>query len=362
MNFVTVIMLAFSVLGGLDRILGNRLGLGKEFEKGFNLLGVMALSMIGMIVLSPLIAQLMEPCFSWIYRTLHMDPSVIPASFFANDMGGASLSAEITKDPAIGLFNGLVVSTMMGCTLSFTVPYSLSCVKQEHHKALFTGILCGLVTIPVGCFIAGLVQRLPLGALLVNLLPLVILSALIAAGLILFPEATVKAFSWLGIGIKFVIGIGLMLGIFQFLTGISLVEGLADLKEGADVCINAAIVLSGAFPLMYLVSKILSCPLAKLGKLLGIGEIGAMGLLASLVTNATTMEMMNTMDKKGIIVNGAFAVSASFVFGSHLAFTMAFDKAYLVSMIVGKLVAGICAVLLSLAICKRVIKEETQVA
>ena len=56
MNVVSVIMLVFCILGGLDRLLGNRFGIGKEFEKGFMLLGTLALSMIGMIVLAPLIA------------------------------------------------------------------------------------------------------------------------------------------------------------------------------------------------------------------------------------------------------------------------------------------------------------------
>ena len=34
MDAVTAVMLVFSVIGALDRIIGNRFGLGKEFEKG----------------------------------------------------------------------------------------------------------------------------------------------------------------------------------------------------------------------------------------------------------------------------------------------------------------------------------------
>lgn len=33
------VMACGAVLGGLDRILGNRFGLGKRFEEGFELLG-----------------------------------------------------------------------------------------------------------------------------------------------------------------------------------------------------------------------------------------------------------------------------------------------------------------------------------
>ena len=58
MNYLTIIILVFSVLGALDKIFGNRFGLGKEFEKAFILLGTMALSMIGMIVISPFVAEI----------------------------------------------------------------------------------------------------------------------------------------------------------------------------------------------------------------------------------------------------------------------------------------------------------------
>ena len=61
MNPVAAVMAVFSVLGALDRIFGNRIGLGKEFERAVNMAGVLALSMIGMIVLSPLIANLLSP-------------------------------------------------------------------------------------------------------------------------------------------------------------------------------------------------------------------------------------------------------------------------------------------------------------
>ena len=46
---------------------------------------------------------------------------------------------------------------------------------------------------------------------------------------------------------------------------------------------------------------------------------------------------MDKMDRKGIVLNSAFAVSGAFVLGSHLAFTMAFDKTYIFAMILGSL-------------------------
>ena len=62
--------------------------------------------------------------------------------------------------------------------------------------------------------------------------------------------------------------------------------------------------------------------------------------------------MMDKMDKKGTVLNAAFAVSAAFAFGSHLAFTIAYDSRYVAPMVIGKLISGVCAVLLSLLIYK----------
>ena len=49
MEALTIVLLAFAVFGAIDRAIGCKLGIGKEFEKAFMLLGVTALTMIGMI-------------------------------------------------------------------------------------------------------------------------------------------------------------------------------------------------------------------------------------------------------------------------------------------------------------------------
>ncbi len=355
--YITYIILIFSVLGALDKILGSRFGLGAEFEKAFNLLGAMALSMIGMIIISPFIAEIMKPVSVFMTEVLHIDASIIPASLFANDMGGAPLAKEMANDNAIGMYNALVVSSMMGCTISFTIPFALGVVKKEQHKELLTGILCGIVTIPIGCFVAGLICKIPLFNLILNLIPLVIFSGVIALGLIFAPKFSVKVFKIFGIFITAVIIIGLSCGIIRFLTGFEVIKGLAKIEEGTAICMNAAIVLSGTFPFIYIISKILAKPLKAIGKKIGINEISVIGVVSSIATSATSFGMMDKMDKKGVVMNSAFAVSGAFVVGSHLAFTLAFDGNYIVPVIVGKLVAGVSAVVLANVIYERMSKQ-----
>ena len=41
------VMLGFSLLGGIDKLLNNRLGLGVKFDEGFKAMGSLALTIIG---------------------------------------------------------------------------------------------------------------------------------------------------------------------------------------------------------------------------------------------------------------------------------------------------------------------------
>ena len=357
MNFLSIIMLGFAILGGIDRIFGSRLKLGTEFEKGFYVLGDMGLSMVGMIVLAPYLAELLSPLFNWFYTNLGIDPSIIPATLFANDMGGAPLAKEIAKNESIGMFNALVVSSMMGATVSFSIPYALSVVKKELHKEMFLGFLCGIATVFVGCFVVGLMLQIPFLMLVINLLPLIIFSAIIVLGLLFVPNITVKIFKAIGFIIKGIITVGLLIGMFEFLTDFKILPVSADIKEGAVICFNAAIVLSGAFPFMKVISMLINKPLEKIGNKMGINSTSSLGIVSSIVTNVTTFKMLNDMDKKGAVLNSAFAVSASFLIGGHLAFTTAFDSSYGLYVVLAKLISGVCGLGLAMFIYNRTTKS-----
>ncbi len=350
-------MLVFALLGALDRIFGNKLGIGKEFEKGFLLLGQLVLSMMGMIIIAPVLAELLSPAFDFVYNVFGIEPSIIPASLFANDMGGAPLAKEIAKNSQVGMYNAMIVSSMMGATISFTIPLALGCLKKEKHKELILGLLSGIVTIPVGCLVAGFICKIPFLALIFDLLPLIIFAAIIAVGLLLFPNVCIKIFNVLGALIKIIITVGLVLGMIELLLGIKPIASAAPASEGALICLNAAVVMAGAFPLLFILSKLLSKPMELLGKALKIEKQSTLGFVSTLANNVSTFEMMNDMDKKGTVLNSAFAVSASFVLADHLAFTLAFEPSYLLPMTLGKIVAGISAILFALVIYKKVGKK-----
>lgn len=281
MNVLTIIMLVFSAIGALDKIFGRRLGLGKQFDKGYMLLGNMALSMLGMIILAPLLSSWMAPAFDFVYDAFGIDPSIIPASVFANDMGGTAMGLEVMKDRSVGAFNALVVSSMMGCTISFTIPFALGVVDKSQHRNMFIGMLCGIATIPIGCFVSGLFCGIGILDLLLNLLPLIIFAALIVLGLLYLPNVSIKIFKALGWFMSALITVGLFLGGLTFLSGKTLINGLGDMTEATMVCMNASIVLSGSFTLMHIISLVLKKSLKALGKAFGINEASSSGFIST---------------------------------------------------------------------------------
>ena len=351
-EIIIYIMTAFAVLGALDRIIGNKFGLGEKFEEGIQAMGVMAVAMIGMICLAPVLADLLQPVVVPVFQFLGADPSMFVGAILANDMGGASLAAALAQDVDAGNFSGLIVGSMLGATVVFTIPASLGMLKKEDHKHMATGVLAGVITIPVGSFVGGLVAGYSVIMIVKNLIPIILFAVLIVIGLWKCENAMIKGFTVFGKFIVAVITVGLIAGIVEALTGIVVIPGMAPISEGFEVVADIAMVLAGAFPMLHVLTKVLNKPLAKMGKLLGMNETAAAGMVASLANSVPMFGMVKDMDVRGKVINMAFATSAAFVFGDHLGFTAGFNQEMIVPMIVSKLVAGISAVALAVFMLK----------
>ena len=73
----------------------------------------------------------------------------------------------------------------------------------------------------------------------------------------------------------------------------------------------------------------------------------------TLANSIATFDMMKNMDRRGKVVNVAFAVSAAFVFGDHMGFTAGFAPEMLPAVILGKLAGGITAVCVALLLTRK---------
>ena len=347
-EILIAVMAVFAVLGAVDRILGTRCGVGKEFEDGITAMGALALAMVGIIALAPVLANLLKPVVVPVYAFLGADPAMFAGSLLACDMGGGALAMEMTDDLQAAYLGGVLTGSMLGATIVFTIPAAMGIVAKEDHPAIARGILCGIVTIPLGVLAGGLVAGFPILMVLRNLIPIVLIAALIAVGLWKAEKWMIKGFGWFGKAVVAIITVGLAAAIVEALTGFVIIPGMAPIEEGFQTVGAIAIVLAGAFPLVYAVTKLLRKPLLKLGGLLGINDTAAAGLVASLANSIATFGLVKDMDGRGKVVNIAFAVSAAFVFGDHLGFTAGFAPEMLPGVIVGKLVGGVSSVAVAL--------------
>lgn len=362
-SVIMMIMMIFMVVGAIDKILGNKYGYGEQFEEGFNAIGPLALSMAGVVAAAPVLAEILGPILKPIYTAIGADASMFATTLLACDMGGYPLAMELAADPAIGNFAGLILGTMMGPTIVFTIPVALGIIKKEDRSYLGAGVLAGMITIPIGCIVGGLAMnmteyKMDIGRILINLVPVIVIAALIVLGLWFAPAKMIAGFNVFGAGVTIVITALTAIAVFQQITGIYFplfdvmsikdeVTGISPLDSGLLVCGQIGIVLIGAFPMVKWITRTFGGVLNKVGAALGMNETGSAGLVATLANNIAMFNIMGEMNPKGKILNVAFAVSAAFVFGDHLGFTAGVEQQMVFPVILGKLVAGITALILA---------------
>ena len=362
-SVIMMIMMIFMLVGAIDKILGNKFGYGEEFENGFNAIGPLALSMAGVVAAAPVLAKLLGPILTPIYTAIGADPSMFATTILACDMGGYPLAMELAEDPAIGNFAGLILGTMMGPTIVFTIPVALGIIRAEDRPYLASGVLAGVITVPIGCIVGGLVMNMTpykvgIDTILINLVPVIIIAGLIVVGLWFAPAAMIKGFNVFGTGVTIVITAFTAIAVFQEITGImfplfdvmSTVDpdlGYTPLDSGLLPCGQIGIVLIGAFPMVKWITTTFGGALGKIGGALGMDEKGSAGLVATLANNIAMFNIMGEMNPKGKLLNVAFAVSAAFVFGDHLGFTAGNEPEMIFPVIAGKLAAGVTALILA---------------
>ncbi len=360
-EILIAVMALFAVLGALDRILGGRFGLGQEFESGILTMGSLALAMVGIVALAPVLAAVLKPVVVPLYTFLGADPAMFAGTILACDMGGGALAAELTDDAQAAALGGVLTGSMLGATVVFTIPVAMGTLEPQDRPAMAKGILCGMVTIPLGVLAGGLTAGFPTAMVLRNLTPIALMAALIALGLWRAERAMVRGFELFGKLVVALVTVGLAAAIVEALTGWAVIPGMAPIDEGFQTVGTIAIVLAGAFPLVHLLTRLLRRPLLAAGRRLGINDVAAAGLVASLANSIATFGMVKDMNPRGKVVNIAFAVSAAFVFGDHLGFTAGFAPELLGAVIAGKLTGGISAAAVALLLTQKEEKSGTGV-
>ena len=345
---IMMILAFFLGVGALDYCLGNRFGLGESFHRGLMTMGSVALAMIGIITLAPIAANLLIPIVSPLYLLIGADPASFANTILALDMGGYALAEAMAHDTDAGVFSWVFLGTMLGPTIVFTLPVALSIIKKEDYSSFSKGILIGLSTIPIGCFVGGALAGFEFQMMILNLLIPTLFSLVIMIGLWKKPEWWIRRFVTFGKLVQVVGVIGLVIAGVEVLTGIRLFQEMAPYSEGLQIVGTIALVLGGAFPLVECISKVFRKPLERSGHLIGLDRFAMAGLVAALAHVIPAFTLLGNMKTKGKVVVVAFSVSGAFVIGGHLGFVAGIDRDMVPYMMIGKLIGGLTAIALAL--------------
>ena len=357
-QWIMYIMAFGALLGGVDRILGNRFGYGQRFEEAFRLLGPIGLSMAGILCLAPVLSGLLGYAVVPLFSALGLDPGMF-GSILAIDMGGYQLAMDLAKNAEIGKFAGILVSAVFGCTVVFTIPVSLSIIGQDDRPCFTRGILTGLVCMPAALLGGGVLMGLPLAAAFYNLLPILLISGLLLWGLVKIPGKMTRGFQAFAKGIQILGTAGLVLGAVQSMTGFTIAKDLTPLEEAMEVVCSIGIVMLGSLPLAELVKRILKRPCGWIGRHTGLNSYSTTGILIGMVSVVPALAMIPHMDKRGKVVNGAFVVCGASTLAAHLGFTVSTQPEMVPVLLAVKLLGGFLGAAVALLATRKLREDQT---
>ncbi|WP_298045670.1 ethanolamine utilization protein EutH [uncultured Citricoccus sp.] len=375
---IIYVMMAFVLIGAVAAIVNDDKGLGREFKEGIYSIGVIFLPVAGIMVFMPYLTQFVVTVLGPVYAWLHADPSLAATTIIAGDMGGYQLAHETAGSHGAWLM-AFATSLTAGATIIYSIPVGLAMLDKRDHKYMALGFMSGLLTIPVAVFTTTLMLQLtqtPLrtevsteapsvkpfdlgwGDIFLNLVPLAIFMVVLALCLRFFTDFMVKAFIVFGRVIDGVIKIGLALAVVEYFTGIfsTLFGGwgldpfIADEENqfrALEIAGYIGVMLAGAFPLVYAIRTWLARPLTVVGAKVGFTEEGAAGVIAGVVNIQAMFRLIKTMPPRDKVLCTAFAVCGAFSFGDHLAFIANFQPNMVFPFIVGKVGAGLLAMVLA---------------
>ena len=363
-SVIVTIMMIFMILGAVDKAMGNKRGYGAAFDEGFQAMGPLAIAMVGVIAAAPVLSMVLRPIVGPIYELLGSSPSIFATTLLLADSGGYPLAVELAgNDVVMGQFAGIIVGCTMGCILLFDIPVALTLIQKKDRPLLACGILVGVITAPIGCFVGGIVMNamteysMDLGTMFFSLLPVILVAVVLAAGLWFKPIALMNGFAKFGAFVTGLIAIFVAIAVFQYETGIRFplfhlmvdagTDGVSPLANSIEILGDIAFVLIGAFPMVEFIKRHFGGALAKVGSKLGMNEAASAGIVATLANNIPTFQMMKDMNPKGKLMNVAFASCAAFMFGDHLGFVAGVNSNMIVPMIFAKLACGLSALFLA---------------
>lgn len=349
MNIFVALILVFAVIGLLDEILGGKFGVAEEFEKGLTNMGPLAMSTVGFYAIGVSFVQKNADAISALSEPLPFDPSLFIGCLLAPDMGALAIAQRLAATAAIAVFTGSMVAGGLGQTIGYQLPVFLGAVKKNEIPELMCGFIYGLIALPVGLVIGGLMIGLTMNELLMNMIPVFIVCVVLIAAFLLIPKQTIRILIVLGNVIRMISYVFFGIAVFGvFLPEYALVDN-ALVSEMLYMVLRMVIMACGGLVLAHIALDKFKNPIMKIGCKLGINNESVVGLVLSCTQSLAMLPLFSRMDRKGKIVNAAFSVCGAYVVGGQMAFVSTLiAPEWVTPYMLNKLIAGVLGVALAL--------------
>ena len=374
-QIVLYIIMGCCGAGAIATVVKEDSGLAQSFHDGIRAMASLFLPVVGLMVSVPYLVIGVENIFGDIFRSIGADPAIAAAVIIPPDCGGYALFLALARSPEVVVI-AVMVAITTASTIAFNIPIGLSILKKEDHSYLALGAMSGFLSIPFAVLItctiliitkpairttftttgaAEYILQLDFLTVFLNLLPIVIFCVLLALGLKFFPKAMVKGFIIFGKVLLSILTLIAAASIIEYYTGIfSRIFGgwgfdpmLGDEEESfraIELLGTIAMMLSGAFPMVYLIRKFCGKGLAKLGALVGLDEVGSAGLLAAMANAVALFSMVKDMSPASKVMAIAFTVCAGYALGDWIAFNVNFQPNLVVPVFIGQLCGGMIGI------------------
>lgn len=285
MNIFIGILLLCALLGLWDKISGGKMGLAAEFDGGLASMASLALSIVGIYCIGVTAVRSNPEAIASFASRLPFDASVLIGSLLAPDLGGHAIAKELAATPALGIYSGVMVSSCLGAMISFIPAHCPDGHPQGGYLPVYAGQCAwGIVTIPAGVAVGGLLIGLPVKELVRNLLPILLLCVFICLTLIKAAEATIRVLSVVGnlVRIASLVLFGLvMLGLF--LPACQIASDTL-IFESLTIVVKISVVVAGSMVAAALILRFFQKGIARIAGWLGVNSYSVVGLIISLAT------------------------------------------------------------------------------
>lgn len=387
-NLIMYLIMGCLALGCIGAIRHPDSGIGYEFCEGIRQLGVIFIPIAGVMTLLPYIQIGIEKLFNGISNVIGCDTAIWAGMILPPDMGG-NLAAYELAGSAESWIIALLTAFILGSGVTFGIPLCMEMVEEKDYPYLAQGILCGIMACPFGitvsCFLAMLTKpeirttistvsdsfqilQLTLGQILHNLLPVYVICLVISVGMIVIPRKMIKGFIAFGKALNQILYLAFALAVIEYFTGVfshlipgwrfsPIVADSVDYNRALEIAGYCALMLGGAYPMLYLLRKYLGKGIEELGRKLHISPEGCLGILASSVTLVAMFRIYKEMPPEDKIRSSAWVICAGYILADHLVYCYNFQPSLYGCLLGGKLAGGFIAMIFVSVITKRNRKE-----